>query len=416
MILKLLLADFLSLRFISLIGFISYSAYLWHQPLFVFAKIRFPLEMELGVYKIFIIILTLFFSFLTWKFIEIPFRRKINTIYLFKLAFIFLFLIISIHSVNIFSKGFANRFEKEFIANIVKASERDEKFKKCHIASAKIPDHPLKYCKNYFINGNASTLIIGDSHLDSIRNELQEKLYELNISSYAVSYISCLPFEGFYRLYSSKNYKCNDFSRSVIEYAKKNKIKNIIIIARFPLYINGQRFNNQLGGRENGKPIYFDIFELKNQNLLNFNKKNYIQFNNERIDRIKDSLANKIKKMSEEFNLIIFEPIPEVGWHIPNFIIRNKLFYNIESKKLSHNYEIYKKRIKNFELIMKKSKNENLFIFPSSSAFCDKKTNQCLASDERGIFYRDSNHLSPTGAKVLVKKFIDNLPKNFLHE
>jgi peptidoglycan/LPS O-acetylase OafA/YrhL len=56
------------------IGLISYSAYLWHQPVFVFARFRSTDEPS----KLFITTLTLLvfpLSYLSWRYIETPFRK-----------------------------------------------------------------------------------------------------------------------------------------------------------------------------------------------------------------------------------------------------------------------------------------------------------------------------------------------------
>lgn len=65
----------LSMRAFVGIGLISYSAYLWHQPLFAFARIKslFPPEQWLmallsGV--------TFILAYGSWRFVETPFRRK----------------------------------------------------------------------------------------------------------------------------------------------------------------------------------------------------------------------------------------------------------------------------------------------------------------------------------------------------
>ncbi|MCX7090789.1 MAG: acyltransferase [Legionellales bacterium] len=67
----------LSHQYIVQIGLISYSAYLWHQPLFSFARICF---LGQGPEYMFILFsgITLLLAFLTWKFIEQPFRNRKN--------------------------------------------------------------------------------------------------------------------------------------------------------------------------------------------------------------------------------------------------------------------------------------------------------------------------------------------------
>ncbi|MDC1498742.1 acyltransferase [Amylibacter sp.] len=57
------------------IGLISYSAYLWHQPLFAFARVYRGVLTEEWL-MIFLSAISLFFAFLSWKFIESPFRAK----------------------------------------------------------------------------------------------------------------------------------------------------------------------------------------------------------------------------------------------------------------------------------------------------------------------------------------------------
>lgn len=57
------------------IGLISYSAYLWHQPLIAFAKHRSIDELSL-VLRLGLIAATLILAYMTWKFIEAPFRRR----------------------------------------------------------------------------------------------------------------------------------------------------------------------------------------------------------------------------------------------------------------------------------------------------------------------------------------------------
>lgn len=65
----------LSTRLLVGIGLVSYSAYLWHQPLFAFARIRSysdpPVALMLALSAA-----TLVLAGLSWKFVEQPFRRR----------------------------------------------------------------------------------------------------------------------------------------------------------------------------------------------------------------------------------------------------------------------------------------------------------------------------------------------------
>ena len=70
-----LVARLLSLKPMVAIGLISYSAYLWHQPLFVFARIRSVSEPSLLLMSG-LAIASLVLAWLTWRYVETPFRRR----------------------------------------------------------------------------------------------------------------------------------------------------------------------------------------------------------------------------------------------------------------------------------------------------------------------------------------------------
>jgi peptidoglycan/LPS O-acetylase OafA/YrhL len=57
------------------LGLISYSAYLWHQPLFVFARLRQIHDVPAAT-KAALIVTTLLLAALTWRFVETPFRDR----------------------------------------------------------------------------------------------------------------------------------------------------------------------------------------------------------------------------------------------------------------------------------------------------------------------------------------------------
>ena len=78
------------------VGLISYSAYLWHQPLFAFARIRLNI-----VNPSFFLLMSgcsLILAYFSWKYIEIPFRDKKNIRKRYFFLFVFLLSVIIIAS------------------------------------------------------------------------------------------------------------------------------------------------------------------------------------------------------------------------------------------------------------------------------------------------------------------------------
>ena len=71
-----LIGRLLSIKAITMIGLCSYSAYLWHQPLLAFAKLG-EMQGSLSLQtRIVLIVSSLLLAYLSWRFIETPFRNK----------------------------------------------------------------------------------------------------------------------------------------------------------------------------------------------------------------------------------------------------------------------------------------------------------------------------------------------------
>lgn len=57
------------------IGLVSYSAYLWHQPLFAFARHRSLSEPSHIIFFL-LSVLALILAYFSWRFVEAPFRNR----------------------------------------------------------------------------------------------------------------------------------------------------------------------------------------------------------------------------------------------------------------------------------------------------------------------------------------------------
>ena len=57
------------------VGLMSYSAYLWHQPMLAFARHR-SIEEPAALLRLFVAVLSLPLLYLSWRYVETPFRAK----------------------------------------------------------------------------------------------------------------------------------------------------------------------------------------------------------------------------------------------------------------------------------------------------------------------------------------------------
>ena len=94
---KTFIHKILSLKFIVGIGLVSYSAYLWHQPLLAFARNRLLGDAS-DLILIALCITSLVMAWFSWKFVEGPFRSRTyfsrNLVFRFSILGIFIFSLI----------------------------------------------------------------------------------------------------------------------------------------------------------------------------------------------------------------------------------------------------------------------------------------------------------------------------------
>jgi peptidoglycan/LPS O-acetylase OafA/YrhL len=101
------------------IGLISYSAYLWHQPLFAFARIKLISE-PTDLIMISLAFSSLLMAYLSWKFVESPFRKVdvISRIKIFVYALLGLTIFFLFGLFGHFNNGYASlRAYLPFVVN-----------------------------------------------------------------------------------------------------------------------------------------------------------------------------------------------------------------------------------------------------------------------------------------------------------
>ena len=164
------------------IGLISYSAYLWHQPIFAFARIRSFDHPSILLMSI-LAVASLVLAFFSWKHVEAPFRNKdkFSKKTIFSLFTFFSVFILALGLSGHFSNGFydlkTSSIKEEnrlflFDRNI-KFSERNKYWK------TNLKDSDREFNDKQLNN----ILILGDSvgrdfYISAISSELLKNSYE----------------------------------------------------------------------------------------------------------------------------------------------------------------------------------------------------------------------------------------------
>lgn len=171
---------FLSIKPIVGLGLISYSAYLWHQPLLAFSRYRFSDQLS-NILLLCLCGLSLIIAWFSWRYVETPFRkqRKISqksifTISISGLVFFVLVGNLIIHNESINNRGFEANSQLEWPKHANVSNECLSKF------------GGDQYCVVGDIEKPISMILIGDSHanhffigLDSILKNKSENLLML---------------------------------------------------------------------------------------------------------------------------------------------------------------------------------------------------------------------------------------------
>jgi peptidoglycan/LPS O-acetylase OafA/YrhL len=379
------------------IGLISYSAYLWHQPLFAFARIRSLTEPSQTLMAG-LAIASLLLAIVTWKYVEQPFRKQSGSVLasrksVFAASAAVGSALVAVGVAGNLTKGFEGRLTPE-MRTIAKAKD-DKPAMTCYFEGV-LPKHPRASC--YFANsrGDVDVLLTGDSHSWAVSRELGKMLRSESIGFYDVSYGGCVPLSGLVPQDGDRN--CAAFVENAKKYARQAGITVIVLTARFPLYLRGEWFNNGEGGRELGKRLFFDLIDMKSSTWDD----------KQRRVRVLNAYEQRIVELASEFKVVLVYPIPEAGWDVPMTVFKNAHIYG-KKPELSISFAAYKERTAEVNTLFDKLVAElpNVYGARVYEALCSEDTGRCINADANGIYYYDDDHLSNAGARRVVPIIVD---------
>ena len=380
---KTLIHKLLSLKFISGIGLISYSAYLWHQPLLAFARHRFLGEIS-ELILITLCLISMALAWFSWKFIEAPFRnKKIFTrkkVFLFSMVCVVIFT--SLGLLLHFKNGYGDRVK--FTEELVNSFERPA-LENCF-------DTPFNHsaeqwgCTLGRGDGEINFILFGDSHSLSLKTLIDEKAKEKGIKVFYTGSSGCLPFISIHPQRNDQyRNNCNLLNKRVFELAKNSDLDGIILSARWSYYTYGD-YNFR------GAQLVSDMPEGP------FNLKHSI-----------DTFSNALGVTTDNFNsigvpihLITQPPHQKYSPQSVYFSIF-KGFGSIESFSVKRtDFD----KLNEIPINAFYKYESNINIYNITDLYCDEFL--CLIGEKEKSFYYDNNHLSSDGA-IKLEKIIEEI-------
>jgi len=301
-----LVSDILSSKQMVAIGLMSYSLYLWHYPIFAFARIKLGSLSNIEI--LLSIVLTIALSVVSYHFIEKPARKRgfISKPRFYKILVTFAVLLISIIS---YSYYYANNQIQKFSLNNKTVDIEAEKWKRFSYRNAICKELGQDMC-DLPQSGLKNILVVGDSMADDAVNVIANVFPSYHFARSSLG--GCPPYPEFEKLAGSKlpnlreclslnkirfsndslkgfdgvvintlySWYTPDHLKTYLTFLKKNNFKNVII------------FGNYISLRENMDDILRELEgDEFSYNMLKSKELILHQFNYE----------EELKQLSKEF-------------------------------------------------------------------------------------------------------------------
>ena len=368
------------------VGLISYSAYLWHQPLFAFARISSSNTFPLYTYLI-LSLVSIILAFLSWKFIEAPFRnRSINHKSIFLLAFVGILAFTAIGFLGHLNEGFTSRFTQE---QLDFAAPKTGDTSGCHngLDAADIRNG----ARCVVAVGSDSVVniaIIGDSHAAALTDAVKIQLAPLGKGFLAFNGSWCAPLMNFATNSPVKDNFCLDeINSAYAQMLEDELIHTIVLHAQWATYDAGFRWAD--ADRASYVFSYDGNFDYANSSL----ERNLQEFSS--------AVTYTFKKLHDaNKKVIVILSVPEFEVNVPRELNSILPFFSIDANKLKLPLTKFNERTSRVtEILVRNSNTFGFKILDPSLTLCDKES--CFSHHSRGAFYTDGSHLSLLGASQI---------------
>ena len=370
-------SSFLSIKPLVFIGLISYSLYLWHWPIVVYAKYLNGLE-PIGAWAWVGVALSIMLATATYYWVETPFRLNKKIFSRPRLFAGAVTATILLSAVGIFSwqsNGFPVRMNK----NTVKLDKlRHEPF--AFINCDSNPSRALGSEKCVIGKRQEIPVILlwGDSHALAIAPSFNIALERNSLTGLVITNAGCPPLVS---INVSDNPKCQKFNDEVINYIKTNSnIKYIVLHAFWEEWSNYPRMKT-----------------IRTRKSVKFGN----SFEYALIETIE--LLSKLEK-----NIIIIGPVTGQKLTPLQIIMNHNSIPTINGNVNSSEFQI---KIKNYKNTLDKLNAQHVKIIDLTTVLCGKNKLCEIEDKNNELIYKDLDHLSISGNEYLEKYMTSEIIK-----
>jgi peptidoglycan/LPS O-acetylase OafA/YrhL len=384
-----LIGKLLSNRILGGLGLISYSAYLWHQPLFAFMRIN-----SLGSLNVWGmitgIVATIILAIITWKFIEQPARdlKRLTRKQVFIGSGLGLAFFLAIGITGEAKKGFESRYR--IPPAVVNDFNLDNFSLKCYAD---------RFCEVGDLTAKKSDiLVIGDSHAQSILSAFEKVGHQTKTKTTFMGMVGCPPLLDVVILKGPPVLGvCEKLVEKQIEFIKKERPKKIFLVSRWSAYVDGDydgrgmfylgKHTNDTIDKEYTKKVYLEGIEKTIATYQAMGSEVYVM-----------GQIPQQRFSAKEFYYLIYDEKKPVE--------DKKLLLKKYSVSLEDHLNLQKNNRQFFESLQQKGLGQ--LIIPDD-IFC--RDGYCPLGTLERTYYRDKDHISNYGAEQLAPLLLPYIQK-----
>lgn len=377
----------LSIRPMVGIGLISYSAYLWHQPIFAFFRHLYIPDPH-NIAAPILIVITMILAYLSWKFVEAPFRDRTR----FNQKKIFTWSCAALATTFIgglalyFSSGLPWRFSEE----VVQLAQTRERLKSptdnCTLRIRKEDDLRAQV-EGCYVPGN-TLYLIGDSHAHALSYALRAEADRNGITLIVLSESACAPIP---EASSPKQSKNCDLLKQQMRALTRTFPAPVILASRWRLFTSGETYDNREGGLEFGPKMPM----IQDGKL---------------VDQPVALVEAALTDWANDVPLVVVDNIPEAGWLVKQVMARRMQMGSNQTKPLSTSYAVYKSANRDIIAMFDRLEQDRaISIFRTAPLVCDELTGRCLNERDGEPLYYDDDHPDLPYAKDIAAGIFGHL-------
>ncbi len=353
----------LSRKPVVFIGIISYSLYLWHWPVFVFAAYHAGNELSY-VTRLLLVGLVFFVSVFSWRYVEKPFR-SLSTITCFslkptKLALQTCAVLVLASCFIVGTSGATFRFSAALLQFDQRGKGKVNPGYDMTTEDAVQGALPGLGVKSG-ANGKVAFMVWGDSHARALAVLINKLATKHGICGVLAAKGGTPPFLGS----AADAQHGSRWNNAILSQIRSNEIRHVILVGRWTAYFQ----ENDMEARLAFGNACNALSEMP----------------------VKIWLINQVPEQSMDPNLKLWKS----AW------LDRELPFGISSQQHQDQQRF------SIDVLQSCTGEQVALIDPSG--YCIDDVGRTLIGDENGSYYFDENHLSNYGADVLLKELFDEV-------